>query len=155
MKQFTGFQVFVGIIIAIVVATTVVGLFLAGSPVQERMRRMDTQRANNLMGIASSIDSYYNQYSRLPDALDILQKTPGFYVDAIVDPETGVPYEYKLLATDQYQICATFQSDATVPGSANAPYAVPTRIGWPDFSRHQAGRICYSITAQKISGKTP
>jgi hypothetical protein len=43
--------------------------------------------------------------------LDALAKEPGYHV-ARSDPDTGKPYEYKILGTTSYRLCANFSGDS-------------------------------------------
>ncbi len=152
MKQETvkydslGFRVFVGTVITAVIVVVVSGLWLAGSPKEERARRFDMARLSSLQSISNAIDQYYNVNNVLPPDLETLAKArETFYVDGITDPETQAPYEYVIRGTNVYDLCATFATDASDPAIKRAePYGLPENRFW----EHKAERTCFNITAR-------
>jgi outer membrane murein-binding lipoprotein Lpp len=141
-----GFKAFAAIIILSVVATVVAGLWLAGSPAQERARRLDASRVSSLQSIANAIDQYYNNQNALPPDLETLAKArETYYIGGLNDPETGVPYDYAIRGTDTYDLCATFSTDTMDQESMpTEPYQ-----RWEGrFWEHRVGRTCFNITAQ-------
>lgn len=136
-------------IIVTVCVTVIVGygLFISGSPQQERMRRLDAQRLNDLQSITYAIDQFYAIKFILPTSLAVLQQTREVYLSSISDPESQTPYEYKQKDADTYQLCATFQTigDQNQNQYPNAPTPA-YRDGTPSgFWKHDAGRTCYTI----------
>jgi hypothetical protein len=84
--------------------------------------------------------------TRLPPNLATLSALrDSYYVASIVDPDTGLAYEYLIDATSTYQLCATFETN-TVGQSQDPqnPYPYYTSTFW----EHPIGRTCYSITAR-------
>jgi hypothetical protein len=118
---------------SLVAAVTVVaGLLLAGSPAEERDRRVDALRLAALQQLASVISVYYEESGALPAQLaDLvdgrnLQELPK-------DPVSNQAYEYQPEADDSYALCASFDDasqDDEVAG----------------FWMHEAGRNCFSLS---------
>ena len=171
-QQRSGLKIFVGAVILMVAAVISVGLYVAGSPGKERNRQLDEQRANELQQIAGAIDTLFDREARLPESLDSLKtgSKDFYYVSSIVDPKTGVPYEYRTLTDTTYELCATFD-DATQEldqyGRAKpvpaAPMTKPVMPGeyYPGFRdwTHGPGRVCYSLdvadrSASQVCGLT-
>jgi hypothetical protein len=116
---------------AVVLAAVIAGLYLAGSPAEQRLLRMDERRVRDLDRLTNVIGSYTRQREELPDSLE--QLLDGQLLDELpVDPATGEPYEY-LCADTSYQLCAVF--------------AQPARdVDEFDFWNHPAGRHCFEFT---------
>ena len=152
----SGISLFTGAVTLLVAGVVVVGLFVAGSPGKERDRRFDEQRVNELQQIANAVDASYDRTRRLPATLAELQ-TPGkneYYVPSLLDPKTGVPYEYRVAGDTGYELCATFdqptqETNQTTAAVPPRPVAYPASE-WPygrDWT-HPAGRHCYSLDAE-------
>ena len=71
MKLTSG-SVMLGAWVAVVIAAVVAGVFVLGSPADERARRLDRRRVEDLQGIAAATDLYWTRHSRLPASLDEL-----------------------------------------------------------------------------------
>lgn len=148
-----GIHVFVAVIVLAVAAAVVNAFFTIGSPTQERARRLDQQRVNDLQQISSSIDQYYNLNQRhlLPETLEALRQERNVYVGSIADPKTGQPYEYRRTGGDMsYELCATFETEAIA--DPQKPYAArpyPDAASGTNFWSHGVGRVCFDLTVQK------
>lgn len=94
-----------------VVASVIWGLFLIGSPEQQREKKFDEKRISDLQGIAGSIDLYYTRHNSLPDNLDDLEKEPGISISQ-ADPETGTGYIYRRISSVTYKLCARFSAES-------------------------------------------
>ncbi len=131
-----------GVIVTIVVlAAVATGIFLIGSPAQERARRTDQRRVADLTGVAVAVDLYWSRKASLPQSLQDLAKEPGATV-RINDPSTGESYEYRSLDGAGYEVCARFENDS---GETAGP------MGANSWS-HGSGRHCFRREAQKIPG---
>jgi hypothetical protein len=114
---------------AIVMATMAAGFAVLGSPAEERGRRLDGRRVADLRSIAAGVNLFFTRRGRLPASLDELGELgPG---PSRADPATGEPYEYRVLGTRSYEVCATFAH-----GGA--------RSRAEDFWAHRAGRQCFA-----------
>lgn len=141
-----GFKAFALVVILSVVVVVVAGLWLAGSPAQERARRLDGSRVSSLQSIANAIDQYYNTNKTLPPDLETLSKArETYYLNSLVDPETNMPFEYAVRDTDTYDLCATFATDTMDQQTVQPEPYEP----WEGrFWEHQIGRTCFNITAR-------
>lgn len=120
---------------AVVVVSVVVGLILAGSPDEQRLKRLDSQRVYGLQTIVRVIDFYSSDEGELPGALAEL--VDGRRLTRLpTDPVTGIPYEYKISNGTQYELCAMFDR-ASDDGSQG------------DFWAHEHGQKCYVFEIQE------
>ena len=110
------------------------GFYLIGPPADERARRIDGRRENDLRQLRLAIDLYWTRNNRLPATLDGLAVEAGTNIYSR-DPESGEPYEYSVRQTDTYELCAAFTRDSEARG---------------DFWSHGPGRQCFRIVARAI-----
>lgn len=137
------------LVTAAVGVVVVTGFFLAGSPAEERARRFDTQRVNDLQMITNAVDTFYNAQKRLPSSLEEMRNQPNIYLQTNADPTTGVAYEYRAVDQKNYEICATFETDASKNNDMSGKYA-PVPVGVanpPNYWAHTQGRTCYTVKA--------
>ena len=138
----TGLRAFASGVTVAVLAAVLGGLFLAGSPGRARGIQLDRERASHLSGISTALDRYWNEFDELPDDLETLERTRGYAVPSIRDPETQAPYEYRVTDARSYELCAVFAaaSDADRWSPTYNRYGSTSR-----FWEHAAGRGCFSI----------
>jgi hypothetical protein len=122
-----------------VTAAIVAGIYVLGSPLEERARRIDERRVQDLSGIAQAIDLYWTRLSSLPGSLDQLQAATGANV-ALADPVTGAPYEYQLREEGKYELCASFEG-----ASRDSERGFDA-----GFWTHRAGRQCFQRDARSV-----
>lgn len=116
----------------VVVVAVVAGLMLAGSPAQERDRRLDALRIAALQQLASVISVYHEESGALPARLADL--VDGRNLQALpTDPVSGQPYDYEPEADASYALCATFD-EASQEGDV------------AEFWMHGAGRSCFRLS---------
>jgi hypothetical protein len=126
----------------------VAGLFVLGSPSEERARRLDRRRVADLQAIAAATDLYWTRHSRLPASLDELNAEPGVKIST-GDPAASESYGYQPLDSIRYELCASFEreTEATSRGTARNLWA------------HGSGRQCFQLEAEEIErnevGQTP
>ena len=117
-----------------------VDLALPDSPAGQRRERLDARRAQDLQVISQAIDRYEATHERLPATLDELQRSSDILV-AITDPVTLEPYGYETGEGTAYELCADFEL-------ATATAERRLRRG-RSFSRHEAGRHCFQLRAER------
>jgi hypothetical protein len=142
MKRSLGFQIFLGIVCAAVIAIVGLGLYYSGSPVTERIRNLDQQRTQRLDSLSYTIDQYYQQERQLPNSLKDLSSAP-IYIDNTntIDPETGASFDYLPTATSTYQLCANFGQDSSIDND-NQPQPYGPN---PNFWIHGVGHTCFTV----------
>ena len=128
------------IVSAIVLAAVVVGVVLLDSPAQERLRRLDERRVDDLHQLAYGVDIYWTREGHLPASLAELSEAERIVRD-LVDPATGLPYEYRVLGEATFELCAVFARDSGTDGRD-----IPDRSFW----LHGPGRQCFEVEAQDV-----
>ncbi len=137
------------------------GFFIVGTPAQQRAKRFDQQRINDLQIIQSQLLNYWIQKEELPENLDVLSQDQlsGFVLPQ--DPETELNYRYNKLTAFSFELCADFKTDfkdypaapynqkfynrkGLVPGAAiRIPYQYAALM---DIWEHGTGENCFERT---------
>lgn len=134
---------FVYIIIAIVAVAVIGGFFVAGSPQQQRLRRFDQQRVNDLEQLQSQIVNYWQSKNKLPESLSALRDDlRGITIPT--DPETQTVYGYEIRGTNVFALCANF-SAAEEQSSRSSPAYGVGGSSW----NHPAGKYCFERKIDK------
>jgi hypothetical protein len=151
LESLTGFKVFLALVTLFVATTIGYGLYLSGSPTSERLRALDEQRSLDLMAFQSSVDAYVQSHNKLPEDVSDLMNTSRPIV-GIVDPVSHQPYEYSVLNSQRYLLCATFDTDSTgqAPGTTGK---APLPKG-PVFTKHPRGHYCFEVGVALKTGGT-
>ena len=114
----------------VVAATVVAGLGLAGSPGEERARRLDERRIQDLKDLARRIEDLTVRERDVP-------ASPGALVDGLrlaripTDPVTGAAYAFERLGSTRFRLCADF--------------AARSRDDGEGFWTHGPGRHCFTF----------
>jgi hypothetical protein len=124
------------VVAAAVVVACIVGLYLAGSPAEARLLRLDDRRVDDLRSISWSLAEYRRGRGRLPPTLDSL---PMAISDAprLRDPVTNRPYSYEVTGDSSYSLCAEFARPSSPEGGGSSD------ASW----RHGPGHFCFPLTA--------
>jgi len=93
-----------------------------------------------LRELSYAIDEYWTRESILPSSLDELSWEDEWLAE-LVDPETREPYEYRMLNSRTYELCAEFARE-TDTGDRD----VPSQYLW----FHGSGRQCFQLEAQDV-----
>jgi hypothetical protein len=126
------------IVLVIVVALVVIrGIMIIGSPSEERTRRMDSRRINDLQGVSRSIGVYHTRHQQVPASLEELAREPGF-ANVARDPVTDRPYAYRMFNANSYQLCGTFGRE-TADSRAE------------DFWAHGVGEQCFTLNLEQAA----
>ena len=122
---------------AVVLATLVAALWVMDSPAQQREKRLDARRVNDLQQIENQVDAWALSHTALPASLAELKAQPGVaFTDT--DPTTGAAYEYSVISARGYRLCAVFSTDSAKDERPRGDYGV-TGTRWV----HPAGRHCF------------
>jgi hypothetical protein len=117
------------------------GFFIVGTPSQQRARRFDQQRVENLSNLQGQIESSWSQNRVLPAKLDDLKDLyTGFILP--VDPDTKAQYEYEIVNDLTFKLCATFATtnkESDPDKQARMMSYDYYGSNWP----HDAGRFCF------------
>ena len=162
MKVPAGTTVFTGLAIGAVVVAVVGGLIVLGPPSEERARRLDERRVEDLRGITRAVDLYWTRHGSLPSSLGDLSGESGVNVSAR-DPGTTQDYELRVLDAATYELCASFELDTHLdPTPGIGPVlgltdprdsAGRARDVSEDFWSHGVGRRCFRLDAQEVPAR--
>ncbi len=134
MKRGLGFWLAVGAAVLVVLAI-VAGLAAVGGPGTARLEKLDAARLDQLRAIEQAVDNTWRRTGALPPSLESLDVQ--FSDRARNDPETGEPYEYRVLSDSTAELCGTF-AQADDFGAVGIPE-------WSDIGPHRAGRHCFTL----------
>ena len=163
--------VFATISTIFVFAAIVWSFMVMGSPMKQRLLRLDDRRVSDLQNIQWQVINYWQQKEKLPASLnDLKDPLSGFTLPVDPEFEKGKVYEYKKLEKLKFELCATFAlpmpkgwrewggfgepvplmepgfgiARDNVDTGVSYPYPVPDGAG--DSWDHDAGRICFGRT---------
>lgn len=120
---------------AAVLVVVIVGLYLAGSPAEARLLRLDDRRVADLRSISWSLAEYRRAHGRLPATLDSLPMAIGD-ASRLRDPVSERPYAYEVTGDSSYSLCAEFARPS--PSERGGRYDA----AW----LHRAGHSCFPLT---------
>ena len=143
------FNMFGYAVTALVLFGIVVGFVAGGSPATERKRGFDEARAQDLSALAGCIASYGYDTRTLPSTLDALKENTQYsYCSDRKDPETAIPYTYRVLppvgksttvTQGTFELCANFSLELnTLSTTQKNSYASPM----DKWHVHTAGESC-------------
>ena len=119
----------------VVVAAIGIGLYVTGTPGEQRLARFDQQRVVHLTQIRQAVDGYWQEHRALPARVD--SAVIGIRLKRIPrDPETDAAYEYAVTSVDGYRLCAVF----SLPSAEHLA---------DEFWAHGAGRQCFDFTVKE------
>lgn len=150
-------------VILVVLAAIVAAFFAVGSPKEQRLRKADMQRMNDLSMIQSHIGEYFTTKSKLPAKLaDLNDAFRG--IEIPTDPETKQEYGYQAKGETTFELCADFhlpwnaEEDRGWSGERGITVSSPYYGGYgPQGNtwKHEAGRQCFERTIDKDYFKPP
>jgi len=125
------------ILVYVLMAVSVVDAFwVIGLPNVRRSQSLDERRVNDLRSLQWEVLSMYQRDGKLPETLDMLVKDPG----------TGASYEYRVVAPDTFELCATF--DRASSGQDTQQYYGRPVIETSDVFAHDKGWACFNRTVE-------
>ena len=107
----------ISILTVVVILAGIIGIYIAGSPMENRSVRYDEIRIRDLNNIQTAVNSYYQDNYQLPSAINQLLgnriKTGLPYLKKEPkDPKSKVNYSYRIVTTTNYELCATFDTSS-------------------------------------------
>lgn len=138
-------RVFILGVLAVVAISIIYGFFVAGSPFLERMRRFDEKRIQDLQNIQWQVVNYWQRKEKLPESTDLLKDDiSGYAVPR--DPESGAPYEYRIIDKLQFELCVNFKTESVEISSVVPKPVFSEGRGVSENWTHSIGRECFSRT---------
>jgi hypothetical protein len=130
-ERVTGKRTLAAVLVVIVALAVTTGIMIIGSPSEERTRRLDARRVEDLQGISQSVEIYRTRHQRFPASLEELAAEPG--LSAVQpDPVSGSPYGYRTVDARSYELCGEFDRETADVRAAG-------------FWSHGAGRQCFTL----------
>jgi hypothetical protein len=127
----------VGVVTVAAVAIAVVyGFTRVGLPRDERERRLDERRIEDLRRVARAIDLHWTRHGSLPAALDALSESTVEDV-TFNDPESEEPYEYRVETPSTFELCGSFGTDWLDPS---------VDLFWS----HPMGHHCFDLVVREV-----
>jgi hypothetical protein len=129
----------------LVVLTILSGFLIIGSPLTQRLYRIDEQRVSDLQGLQYQVVNYWQHKQSLPATLSDLNDPLANY-SVPTDPETGAQYTYKRVSPLDFELCATFGAISqgadmvTIPEPSGLS---STGASQTDNWQHAAGNVCF------------
>ncbi len=121
-----------------VIAAVIAGLFLIGTPGEERARRLDEARLRELQQLRTAIDVHVIREGALPESLaDLVRRSP--LEVRTTEVGGGESFGYERIDSTGYRLCATFQF------ASSKDEGRYTEGSW----RHGAGRQCFRFRARR------
>ena len=140
MMRPTGRQLILATATLAVAAAVIGALVLVGPPSEQRRRKLDERRVRDLQGLAAAVDSYWVRHRALPVSVEAVERQ--FLADAVRDPESGIPYGYRVTGEKSFEVCATFAARSTE--EFFLPPEPKSRLGsWA----HDRGTWCFALEA--------
>ncbi len=139
-------KLFAGVAVILVIAAIIWGFSIIGSPLTQRLVRLDQQRVNHLEQIQWNIINYWQQKAKLPETITELNNSLNTS-PIPTDPETHTPYIYEKTGDLSFKLCTTFGtklSDIRQPRETSMimPAPLTGQSGW----QHEAGNKCFTRT---------
>lgn len=125
------------------------GFTIIGSPFKVRQINLDNKRIGDLNNIQGQIIQYWIDKNKLPASLEALTSNiSGF--KAPQDPQTGKPYDYRILSKLSFELCANFDlASATDSDKLAAPYSFAYKYNLPQETwnwQHEKSHYCFQRT---------
>jgi len=141
-----------GIVVLVAAVVVVASFFVFGSPSTRRQVRLDSERVDRLIRIATAIREPLNDKASapegqsLPASLDELSRRPNVWITPsdIWDPDTMKPFEYRVIDPAKYELCAVF----------SLPTPKEARASTSAFWHHEAGSTCFTFE-HSVSASIP
>ncbi len=142
---------FIGVVCVVVLTAVIAGFLIVGSPAQERLRRFDQQRVQDLQMLQSELINYWQNKGVLPEKLAKMEDaTRGVAIPH--DPQSGADYSYRIVSKESFELCADFAkpTDSEETGYPSKfmrplPYGSGADSNW----QHESGKKCFLRTIDK------
>lgn len=129
----------------VVLATLVVGFLMVGGPENARREKSDEQRISGLRLAGHAVRTYYLNTKALPRSVEQIYSKGYLTANDMKDPETGASYAYRVVDKSHFELCATFETDASnAPGRETYAYDAEAA----PFRKHKRGRQCFVLGAK-------
>lgn len=133
----------------LVILSIILGFVVGGTPSEARLRKFDSQRAQDLQMVSSAVSNFAFENSRLPKDLSEIKDNVRYnYGASYIDPETKENYEYRIISqgsgvndSAEYELCGVFSLSTLSEIKGVYEY------GYGNWAEHDQGRVCKTQTA--------
>lgn len=141
-------KILLGVVALVMIAAIGYGFVQTGGPFHQRKVRMDEERVRRLSGIQRALQAHYRDEEQLPSDLESLLEDGDRHYGSVdredlSDPETGKAFEYRVVDTDEYTLCAVFATEHT--DEDHRVYRIYRKKDW----FHPEGRYCFERVAKR------
>ena len=152
-KSLDWMNVYKWVVVAVVITAVGFGFYVAGSPQNQRAVRFDERRVQDLSSLQYQIINYWQKKNELPKNLDeMANDILGIVIPK--DPKTSVAYEYQVLDSLKFELCATFETSSSDPNVYKSRTAPVYPGGEMQTWSHEAERTCFQRTIDPDLFKT-
>jgi hypothetical protein len=103
-----GKRALIAVLVSVVALVVVTGIMIIGPPSEERVRRIDARRVDDLQRIARSVEAHYSSHKQLPSSLEELAAEANLALLVPRDPVTAQSYGYRKINETSYELCGMF-----------------------------------------------
>lgn len=142
-------KVWLGISLALLLASVIWGFAVLGSPSTQRLVKLDMQKVSELQNMQWQIVNYWQTNGSIPQTWE----------SQTLDPQNNKPYEYRKTGEMTFELCAEFNRESTNTnnqyGDMMRDYSIakPGIMGNEDW-RHEAGRHCFEREIDPVAYPT-
>lgn len=134
----TKYYVFVIVLCSCIFSLVIVTLLVSGTPFEQKSIALDRQRLKAFNTIKSQIEVYSYTKGQPQNLSQVTSLNSGYYAKSLRDPETGKPYDYKVISDTSFQLCTTFST-----GSSKQDKFTMESLGVSNIS-YKKGYNCFS-----------
>jgi hypothetical protein len=134
-----------GTVVAVVLVVLGVGLWIVGSPAEQRRKALDQERIEALRDLDRAVGHFRKESGELPPDLAALTEWEGLEKPR-TDPVSDEPYSYQPSGERSYRLCATFALASSGP--------MPRHLyeDGPSVWNHPAGHHCFTLEVASKGG---
>lgn len=130
----------------IILTSIFAGFFIVGTPAKQRERKFDEERISDLQNIQGEVVNFWSQKNALPINQEELEDDISWFTIP-KDPKTGESYEYKVVDSLTFELCATFTtSTKDFYNSESAKYINRDPFSSKQSWEHEAEKTCFTRT---------
>lgn len=136
--------------LVVVIGVFMVSLAIVESPSETRNRKIDQRTINSVRMIENSMETYYEEFKKMPVDLDELMKMEKYLNEEnLNNPSTKKRIEYKIVGDREYELCTDFLASNRGQDTGTPNY----EVGNTDL--HDAGYQCLSKRVRYIENSKP
>lgn len=149
------FKILEWLTVLIIITSIIFGFFIIDSPSVRKAKRLDQTRVERLSNINRAIYNFYDPgkntagHQKLPKDLNELINDIRIFIplDGLLDPDTKEEFEYNIIGSKTYQLCATFDTDFNeTTKNTTSPELLPERGKESTTFYHPIGRYCFDLS---------